>query len=230
MKPKYMFKKSNALSAQKLTNIGLFIAFSSIPLLLAFFNLFSPPGMYTNSFIICREISAFTICGFFVIYITKVEKQSLNSIGLHGNHWGKSLLLSFIILVISFLVAACLLYLLKILNITYGNSTDASKYNNLSPFTMTLVVLRAGVAEEICYRGYAMERIAKINKNWQAYFLFPLLLFSLMHYRQGIVGIIISFPLGFVLAFAYWKKRDLKANIIAHFLADFIPNVLFQLL
>jgi membrane protease YdiL (CAAX protease family) len=37
---------------------------------------------------------------------------------------------------------------------------------------------------------------------------------------------LIAFALGLVMALTYRKTRDLKANIIAHFLIDFISNVL----
>jgi len=51
-----------------------------------------------------------------------------------------------------------------------------------------------------------------------------------MHFRQGIGGVVIAMAGGLVLSFFYWKRRDLKANIIAHFLVDFIPNILIPLI
>jgi membrane protease YdiL (CAAX protease family) len=41
---------------------------------------------------------------------------------------------------------------------------------------------------------------------------------------------VIATAAGLLLAFFYLRTRDLKANIMAHFLVDFIPNVLAPLL
>jgi membrane protease YdiL (CAAX protease family) len=62
------------------------------------------------------------------------------------------------------------------------------------------------------------------------YFLVPLIFFAIFHYRQGLGGIIISFVAGAILAVLYIKRRDLKANMITHFLVDFVPNVVIPLL
>ena len=51
-----------------------------------------------------------------------------------------------------------------------------------------------------------------------------------MHYQQGIGGIIIATLGGLVMSCFYWKTRDLKAVMIAHFMVDFIPNVLIPLI
>jgi CAAX protease family protein len=94
---------------------------------------------------------------------------------------------------------------------------------------MSIMVLRAGIVEEICYRGYMIERLEKLTGNWLVYFLAPLILFGAFHYKQGVPGIIIAFVSGAILAILYLKRRDLKANIITHFLVDFIPNVVIPL-
>jgi membrane protease YdiL (CAAX protease family) len=49
--------------------------------------------------------------------------------------------------------------------------------------------------------------------------------FALLHYTQGWSGIIISFAAGAVLTATYWWKRNLPANMIAHFLIDFLANI-----
>jgi uncharacterized protein len=59
--------------------------------------------------------------------------------------------------------------------------------------------------------------------------LIPLAIFALGHYRQGVAGIIIALLTGAVLTYAYVWKRDLVANMIAHFTVDFVPNILLPL-
>jgi membrane protease YdiL (CAAX protease family) len=119
----------------------------------------------------------------------------------------------------------CLLAL-NALGISFGQGGEAQRYDQISLWAISFMVLRAGVVEELFYRGYIMERLEEISGRWLVYFLLPAIIFGLLHFRQGVGGILISFVLGLILAWFYWKKRDLKANIIAHFLVDFIPNVL----
>jgi membrane protease YdiL (CAAX protease family) len=132
-------------------------------------------------------------------------------------------------LVACLIVGGFVLFIFSKTGVAFGNGKEAERYRSISPAVILLMVLRAGLVEEIFYRGYLMERLEKISGKWIVYFLFPLIFFGLWHFRQGLPGIILSFSLGAVLAFMYWKKRDLKANIITHFMVDFIPNLLLPL-
>jgi membrane protease YdiL (CAAX protease family) len=154
----------------------------------------------------------------------------LDSIGLHNRNWGKSILWGVIGAVIGFAALAILLVIFSQMGIKFGEGADAKRYSNVSLWVMTVMVLRAGIVEEICYRGYVIERLQKMTGNWFVYFLIPLILFALFHYKQGIPGIIISFVAGGILAVLYLKRRDLKANIITHFIVDFVPNILLPFL
>jgi uncharacterized protein len=209
------------------TIAGLLLAFFAPTLLLSLFRSIAPNPL-TNSFVIVRELSLFLLTGILILIIIKGEKLDLESIGLHGRNWGKSLLWSFIMMVVFIAVVLGCLELFKLVGISYGQNDHA--YDNVSLWVMTLVMIRAGVVEEIFYRGYSMERLYKISSSWIVYFLFPSALFGVLHYRQGIGGIIIAFVSGLIISFFYWKRRDLKANIIAHFMVDFIPNVLIPLI
>jgi uncharacterized protein len=209
---------------------GIITAALALPMIILIFESFSSPDAHTNGFILAREFSILLFTVLFLHWMTNTEKNPLSSIGLHSRHWGKSLLLALIILIACFLVAGLTLFIFSKTGIAFGEGKEAQRFSNISPFVIFLMVFRAGLVEEIFYRGYLMERLEKLTGNWVIYFLLPLILFAAWHYRQGAGGIIISFLLGAVLAYAYWKKRDLKANIIAHFMADFIPNIILPLL
>ena len=104
---------------------------------------------------------------------------------------------------------------------------ESKSFDLLSKPVITLITIRAGVAEEIFMRGYLLERFTSITgKKWVA-FLMSTIPFGLLHYPQGYAGILISTVAGGIFALFYFWKKDLKSNIIAHFLIDFIPNVLF---
>lgn len=213
-----------------ITWIGLFIALFAVPLVIFVFQSMAPPGPLTNLFVLEKEISVFLVCAILLLLIKYGEKLGLESIGLHNRNWGKSILWGLIGAVISFAALAILLFIFKKVGIPFGHGAESDRYKNVSLWVMSFMVLRAGIVEEICYRGYVIERLEKMTGHWFFYFLFPLILFGLFHYRQGIGGIIISFIAGVILAVLYLKRRDLKANIITHFLVDFVPNVLFPLL
>jgi membrane protease YdiL (CAAX protease family) len=213
-----------------ITYLGLAIALFGVPLLIYIFQSAAPPGPFTNTFVITKELSIFALTGLLLLLIVKGEKLGLDSIGLHNRNWGKSILWGFIGVVIAAALLGALLFIFSKVGIKFGEGSEIARYKNISLWAMFLMVLRAGIVEEICYRGYVIERLQKISGNWIVYFLIPLILFALFHFRQGIGGIIISFVAGAILAVLYIKRRDLKANIITHFLVDFIPNVLLPLL
>ena len=54
----------------------------------------------------------------------------------------------------------------------------------------------------------------------------PLGCFTLAHFNGGIPGMAVALVLGAVLTFFYMWKRNLAANMMGHFLIDFIPNVI----
>jgi membrane protease YdiL (CAAX protease family) len=211
-----------------ITYVGLALALFGVPLLIFIFQL-NAPAIYTNQFVITKELSIFALTGILLLLIIKGEKLGLDSIGLHHRNWGKSILWALIGMVIAIAALAILLFIFPKVGIKFGEGGESTRYKNVSLWVMTLMVFRAGIVEEICYRGYAIERLEKMTGNWIIYFLLPLILFGLFHYKQGIGGIIISFVAGAILAVLYIKRRDLKANIITHFLVDFLPNVLLPL-
>jgi len=94
----------------------------------------------------------------------------------------------------------------------------------------SLIVLRASVLEELFYRGYAIERLEALglNRFWAG--IIPLLIFGVAHWTGGWANIVIALVLGAVLTLFYLWRRDLVANMIGHFMVDFIANVLPRLL
>jgi membrane protease YdiL (CAAX protease family) len=128
--------------------------------------------------------------------------------------------------VVCFAAALGCLAIYAALGIHYGEGQGISR---ALPVT-SLAVLRAGISEEVLYRGYAIERLQSLTgSKWVAAGL-SLILFAAFHFRQGMAGVMIAFVLGAVLTAFYLWKRDLISNILAHFLVDFVPNVLLPLL
>ena len=84
-----------------------------------------------------------------------------------------------------------------------------------------LLVTRAAVFEEAYYRGFAIERLAEITGfRWLAG-LISLAGFTFAHLSYwGWSHLIIAAFGGAVLTGLYLFRRDLGANMIAHFVTD----------
>lgn len=204
------------------TWIGLIISFISISLINYVFKSFFG-NQLNNGVMMARELIIFAFVGLLCFFIIPKEGLKLDSIGLHNRHWGKSLLWALGLAIVLFIVLLGCVELSKVFGWKFGESKS---FNKLSLPVVAFVTVRAGVAEDIFYRGYLLERLTTITgKKWIALVL-STVPFGLFHYQQGYAGILIATMAGIVLSLFYFWKRDLKANIIAHFLVDFIPNVL----
>ncbi len=226
-----LISKSLYMASGKIPAISLFgLVYATLagPLIITLYA-WLYPGTLTNWVVVSRELLILLAAAGLILLILKGENRGLHSIGLHNKHWGKSVLFSLLIMTVCFLAALGCLLALNAMGISFGQGGEAQRYDHISLWAVSLMVLRAGVVEELFYRGYLMERLEEFSGRWLVYFLLPAVVFGLLHFRQGIGGILISFVLGLILAWFYWKKRDLKANIIAHFLVDFIPNVIIPL-
>jgi membrane protease YdiL (CAAX protease family) len=85
------------------------------------------------------------------------------------------------------------------------------------------------VAEELFYRGYAIERLRMIGLRPFWSITIPLVIFSLAHWSGGAANILIAFAAGIILTAFYLWRRDLVANMIGHGLVDFVANVVPRL-
>lgn len=209
------------------TLVGIAISLFGVTPILFIFRQIAPDAL-SNTIVVAREISVFALAGLLLLLVVRWEGKDLRSIGLHGDHWKLSLLRSLLLTVISFALVFACLGAFNVLNIPFGNSDG--RYAAVSKWAILLLIFRAGIVEEIFYRGYLMGRLSEFFSSPIIYLLLPSVIFGLLHYNQGIGGIIIAFVLSVGISTFYWKTRDLKATIVAHFIVDFIPNILLPLL
>ena len=209
------------LANRRWTYIGLTLAIFGIPAItMAHRMLFADP--MANGGIIARETAILALTAWVVWIVAAKERLPLSSIGFRADRIWKSLGWGVVIAAVCLAAAIACILSYKALGISYGEGPGISR---TIPLTI-LTVIRAGIAEEVLYRGFAIERLQTLTGNkWIAAGL-PLALFAAFHYRQGLAGIGIAFLLGAILTAFYLWKRDLLANIFGHFLTDFIPNVL----
>ena len=155
-----------------------------------------------------------------IVIIRRGEHLPLRSIGLGTARWWNSILWGFVIAIVSAVVVGALAHVTS-----YGHGPGSSAFEKLPLWLITAIVLRAGVVEELFYRGYAIERLQMIGlgRFWSV--AIPLVIFSLGHWSGGAANILIAFAAGLILTGFYLWRRDLAANMIGHGLVDFVANV-----
>jgi len=205
------------------TWIGLLIALFGIPAIVMLSKIGGAPS---NQTILLRELAILGLTTCLLLIVTRGEGLPLSSIGMRFERpWrtlGTSVLLAFGLMVVA-VVAINVLPALGIPQKPTGNPPPALPL-------MTLMVIRAGISEEVFYRGFALERIEKLSGSKALAIVVTLAAFAGFHFSGGLFGILVALILGALLTAYYVWKRNLIVAILAHFLVDFVPNVLLPLL
>lgn len=95
---------------------------------------------------------------------------------------------------------------------------------------LILIALRAGVVEEVLYRGYAYERIHDLTKSKWLAGLIPVIIFTIAHLAWGVGHLIFVFIAAAIFMYLYVSKRNLGLIIIVHFVTDIIALLVLPLL
>lgn len=215
------------VTAKGWTILGLLVALFWIPLLsIALGGL----GIqWSVPVIVGREIAIFGVAGLVLAILRRKEGLPWRAVGLGPVRWWHTALLAILTIVATGFVLAATLFVISFLRLPVGGP-EAARFAALPLWVTLLIVTRAGIVEELFYRGYSMERLFALTGDRRLAFALPLLCFAAFHYRQGVAGILLALLLGAVLAGAYAWQRNLWLTISVHFLTDFIPNVAIPLL
>jgi membrane protease YdiL (CAAX protease family) len=218
--------KPAMLKSRPWTLAGLALAFLGLPAVVTLYRLVAPdPG--AGGAVAVREIVILALVGLLIWIVRRRERLPLSSIGIGPAGIRRSLAWSLLLILLTLLGFAACLGLFALVGVEYGQPAAPL---SVSMWAVALTVIRAGIAEEVFYRGYAIERIeALTGSRWFAA-LVPLVAFAAFHYRQGWPGMFIALVLGAILTGFYLWKRNLVANMFAHFLVDFVPNVALPLI
>jgi len=208
------------------TLVGLAIALFALPVFMATYRATTGDNR-SNLQVLGREFVVFLMVGLLIWMVRRWERLPLTSIGLRLNRLRTSLLRGLWLAVIVLAATVGLYLLLREVGIHLGDDRGTKFHPSL--LVVTVSMLRAGVAEETFYRGFAIERLQSLTGSKLLAALVPLTVFAVSHYRQGLGGIVAAFVLGGILTATYLKYRDLLANITAHFLGDFVLNVVLPL-
>jgi membrane protease YdiL (CAAX protease family) len=205
-----------------ITWLGLFVALFGMLIARQAVNHFWPTPGFANAVI--KEVGMWIVALVLIVIIKVGEGLPLSSIGLGTVRFWKSILWGLLLGVVCLLVAGLLVAL------THFTGGEAGKaLEKLPTGLVSLIVVRAGVVEELCYRGYAIERLHALGlPRWIAAAV-PLVIFGVGHWTGGWANIVIALVLGAILAVFFIWRRDLAANMIGHWFVDFVGNVLSRL-
>lgn len=218
-----MERSPNPPVARHWTWAGLAIALLGLPATVAAYHALVPAP--STAAIIWRETAILALTAFLLWIVVRREGLPLSSIGLRFDRPGRSLAWGLGLTAIIIVALLGLLAVYGMLGVRYGEGGAIAA----SMWVTLLTVVRAGVSEEIFYRGFALERLQSLTGSKWVAAAVTLLVFAGFHYRQGIAGIVLALVLGAIMTSFYLWKRDLAVTIVAHFLVDFIPNVLLPL-
>ena len=213
-----MRERPAAAKNTRATWLGLFVSLFAMVVIRQAFVFFVPEITFAAA--IVKETLIWASAAALLVIIRRGERLPFRSIGLGTCRWWKSIAWGFVIAVISAAVALGLAHLTS-----YGNGPGSAAFEKLPLWLITLIVIRAGVVEELFYRGYAIERLRMIGlgRFWSV--TIPLVIFSIGHWSGGAANILIAFAAGLILTGFYLWRRDLAANMIGHGLVDFVANV-----
>ena len=204
------------------TWVGLFIALFGILIVRWSVSLFYP--LFSFEATIWKEPLIWLCVVALLVIIRWGEGLPLTSIHLGTTPLKWSLLWGGVIALLCGLVGSLVALLTHFKG---GEMGDA--LGRMPLWLVILVVLRAGIVEELFYRGYAIERLQLLGLNRYLAGFIPLLVFAFAHGVNGWANIVMALALGAVLTAIYLWRRDLVANMIGHFMVDFIALMLARI-
>ncbi|HEU0208614.1 MAG TPA: CPBP family intramembrane glutamic endopeptidase [Candidatus Udaeobacter sp.] len=168
-----------------------------------------------------KESVVWSLAALLLLLVRFGERLPLNSIGIGVAPWRQSLRYGCI------LTGLCGVTAWIVLSFTgYGHGPGSAEDNKIPIWFETLTVIRAGIVEELFFRGYAIERLQSLGCGRVLSAAIPLVVFAATHWTGGIENVILAFIGGIVLTLFYLWRRDLVANMIGHGLSDFLGLVL----
>lgn len=170
-----------------------------------------------------------TIAGALVAWVAVVERRPLASIGLRAPTWstlGWALVGTVILMATVMLSYALILPALGL----EMNRGAASSITSLPLIAQLAIFIRAGIVEEILFRGYPIERLQELTGSKWIAALVPAAMFIGSHYFFWGAGQLVVVAMGtIVLTGLYMWKRDLICCMIAHAATDLIGFTLARL-
>ncbi len=212
------------------TWLGLAVALIGTPAINLGFRLFTPGGKAAPP-PLAHELALAGLVAVLLWIVLRGERLPLTSIGLRFDRlgrsisWGLGLSVLVLFVRVAFILGPFGGGALTMLHDMRFSLPSASAIL-VSALGQGLGVGASAVSQELCYRGYPVERLETITgRRWIAGLL-PLTVFVLSHSHPSPVGILQPLTVGALLTVFYVRRRDLIANLIANFLPVFLLNLI----
>jgi membrane protease YdiL (CAAX protease family) len=158
-----------------------------------------------------------------LLYVRRIERRPLASIGFRPP--GAANLALGVLAGVAVLAMLGAMYFLVLPALHLDDSVAATANGGAlmaTPFWWRLVsTVRAAVAEEVLFRGYAMERIEELTGSRAVATVLSLAVFTLDHVSSwGWSHELVVAVGGLAFSLLYLWRRNLWVNIIAHFIVD----------
>lgn len=175
------------------------------------------------------ELVWWTLVALLLSYVRWVERRPLESIGFRKpGAWG---IVVGIAAGIVLLAALAGIYIVLLPALHFKEDPQVTQvmsqiFAKPNWWRLTLI-LRGAIAEEILFRGYAIERLRELTGGLSVAGILSCAVFALEH--VGVWGwghLLIAGSAGLVLTSLYMWRRNLWVNMIAHFVPDAIGLLL----
>ncbi len=178
---------------------------------------------------IAREAIWWGIGALVIAWVVAVERQPLASIGLRRATWRTVAwgIGAAVAMMASVMLSYAVIFPMFGLKM---NMAAVASLTHVPLWLQTATMLRAGVVEEIVFRGYAIERLRLLTgSKWLAGLLSAAAFIAVHIAGWGYAQLIVVAFGAAILTVLYVLRRDLGSNMLAHFLTDFIGFMLARL-
>jgi len=160
-----------------------------------------------------------------LLYVSRIERRPLASIGFR-RPGSKDIIVAAATGAV--IVAMLGVMYLVVFPAMHWDETQQIQTLTAVPFWLRFIaVVRAAVSEEILFRGYALERVQELTGSRSAAGVFTWAIFTLEHLSYwGWHHLLIAGTAGAMLTLLYLWRRNLWANMLAHFIVDAVGFLL----
>jgi membrane protease YdiL (CAAX protease family) len=165
------------------------------------------------------EVLWWSMVAVILVYVRAVEHRPFSSIGFCAPR-GRDVPAA-IFMAAAMIVGIAVVYRLVMPLLHADESAPVNNLLGTPGWWLAASTIRAGVAEEILFRGYAIERTQELTRSRWLGAILPCAIFALAHVASW--GWAHLLPAGFggvALTLLYVWRRNLWANILAHILVD----------
>jgi len=171
------------------------------------------------------DLLLWAILGIVLTIVVKVERQGMDSIGCRPLHSSTFISAFVLICGINFVLNSVLMWCVKGLG-AEGYEYGMTRILALPVWYRIFLAISAGTIEESLYRGYAIERLARLTGSMGTGALIAVVAFGAAHLPTWHLGPSVVFLVdGVAATLFYLWRRDLTALVIAHVIGDTIGLV-----